>query len=416
MVLIRPFRGIRPATAALCAEMACPPHDTLTPCEAVRVGKEKPFSFLHVTRAEINLPEDVDPFSAVVYEKSRDTFARYQADGLLVQDTDECLYIYEQTVGAHTQYGIVACAALAEFESGGIKSHDGTRHGKEEDRMELSRALQANAEPVLLTYRAVPEVDAIVLRVVQGSASLYDVVGDHGSRHRLWCVSQPEDTARLAELFAAKVPCTYNAVGHYRVAGAARLRDEHVKAHPDTQPTNGIHYFMGVFFPDTQLRTVGYHRAVKDLNAMTEEGFLSRLGAHFVVQERSASPYEPSQPHEFSMYLNQRWFKLAAKAGSYDDADPVGRLDVTTLTRHVLEEVLCIHNLMMSQRIGFIRGAGGMEELQRLVDTDEMKVAFALHPVSVGQMLDVADSGKTMPAKTACFEPMLLSGMVVHMF
>ena len=328
----------------------------------------------------------------------------FQEKGWLVQDEDAKFYIYAQTMDGRTQYGIVGCAACEDYMNGIIKKHELTRPDKEEDRMILTRYVKANLEPVFFAYKAVPEIDAIV----------EDFVAEDGFGHHFWAINCPETNKRLEELFATKVPYTYVADGHHRTAAAARIGAEFKSKNPNHDGTEEYNFFMAVHFPDHQLKIIDYNRVVKDLNGLTEEQLLAKLGEHFTVEDMGTEIYHPAKLHEFSMYLGGRWYKLTAKPGSYDDNDPIGVLDVTILSNHVLADILDIQDLRTSKRIDFVGGIRGLGELKRRVDNGEMKVAFALYPVSMEQLINIADTGNIMPPKTTWFEPKLRSGMVIH--
>ena len=389
MAIVKPFKGLRTPSQEVCEELACLPYDVMNSEEAAQMAAGKPRSLLHVTRAEIDCPAGTDIHSETVYNKSVENFNMFQEKGWLVQDEDAKFYIYAQTMDGRTQYGIVGCAACEDYMNGIIKKHELTRPDKEEDRMILTRYVKANLEPVFFAYKAVPEIDAIVEDIVKSRKADYDFVAEDGFGHHFWAINCPETNKRLEELFATKVPYTYVADGHHRTAAA-------------------------VHFPDHQLKIIDYNRVVKDLNGLTEEQLLAKLGEHFTVEDMGTEIYHPAKLHEFSMYLGGRWYKLTAKPGSYDDNDPIGVLDVTILSNHVLADILDIQDLRTSKRIDFVGGIRGLGELKRRVDNGEMKVAFALYPVSMEQLINIADTGNIMPPKTTWFEPKLRSGMVIH--
>ncbi len=394
--------------------MACLPYDVMNSEEAAKMAAGKPKSLLHVTRAEIDCPAGTDIHSEVVYNKSVENFKMFQEKGWLVQDKEDKFYIYAQTMEGRTQYGIVGCAACEDYWNGVIKKHELTRPDKEEDRMILTRYVNANLEPVFFSYRAVPEIDAIVANIVKNEKAAYDFVAEDGFGHHFWPVNDPAVNKRLEELFATKVPATYVADGHHRTAAAARIGKEYQAKNPHHTGKEEYNFFMAVHFPDDQLKIIDYNRVVKDLNGLTEAQLLEKLKVKFEVADMGAEIYHPSKLHEFSMYMGGKWYKLTAKPGTYNDSDPIGVLDVTVLSNLVLADILDIQDLRTSTRIDFVGGIRGLGELKKRVDSGEMKAAFALYPVSMQQLLDIADTGNIMPPKTTWFEPKLRSGLVIH--
>ena len=416
MAIVKPFKGLRTPNQEVCEELACLPYDVMNSEEAAQMAAGKPKSLLHVTRAEIDCPAGTDIHSEEVYNKSVENFKMFQDKGWLVQDPEAKFYIYAQTMEGRTQYGIVGCAACEDYMNGVIKKHELTRPDKEEDRMVLTRYVNANLEPVFFAYRAVPEIDAIVEDIVKNQKADYDFVAEDGFGHHFWAINCPETNKRLEELFATKVPNTYVADGHHRTAAAARVGAECKAKNPHHTGEEEYCYFLAVTFPASQLRIIDYNRVVKDLNGLTSEEFLRHLGEDFVVEQKGADEYRPQALHNFSMYLDGKWYSLTAKPGTYDDADPIGVLDVTVLSNRVLDRILGIADLRTSKRIDFVGGIRGLGELKRRVDSGEMKVAFALYPVSMKQLIDIADTGNIMPPKTTWFEPKLRSGVVIHSF
>lgn len=414
MAIVKPFRGLRTPNQTVCEELACLPYDVMNSEEAAQMADGKPKSLLHVTRAEIDCPQGTDIHSETVYNKSVENFKMFQEKGWLVQENEPKFYIYAQTMDGRTQYGIVGCAACDDYTNGIIKKHELTRPDKEEDRMILTRYVNANLEPVFFSYRAVPEIDAIVDKIVKNQKADYDFVAEDGFGHHFWVINESETNRRLEELFATKVPYTYVADGHHRTAAAARIGAEYKAKNPHHNGSEEYNFFMAVHFPDNQLKIIDYNRVVKDLNGLTEEQLLEKLKDQFTVEKMGAEIYHPAKLHEFSMYLAGNWYKMTAKPGSYDDNDPIAVLDVTVLSKHVLADILDIQDLRTSRRIDFVGGIRGLEELKRRVDNGEMKVAFALYPVSMQQLLNIADSGNIMPPKTTWFEPKLRSGLVIH--
>ena len=376
-------------------------------------GKER--SLLHITRAEIDCPPGTDILSETVYEKAVENFRMFQEKGWLVQDDEPKYYIYAQTMDGRTQYGIVGGASCDDYHDGIIKKHELTRPDKEEDRMILTNYLNANIEPVFFSYKAVSEIDEIVESIVENEAPEYDFVAEEdGFGHTFWPVNDPATNKRLEKLFASEVPYTYVADGHHRTAAAARIGLERKQQNPNHTGNEEYNFFMAVHFPDDQLHIIDYNRVIKDLNGLSEEEFLSRVEKVFEVEKMGEGEYRPEKLHEFSMYLSGNWYKLNAKEGTYDDNDPIGVLDVTILSKHVLDDILGIKDLRTCTRIDFVGGIRGLGELKHRVDNEGMKVAFALYPVSMQQLIDIADTGNIMPPKTTWFEPKLRSGLVIH--
>lgn len=413
MAIVKPFKGLRPPRE-IAKDLACLPYDVMNSEEAAKMAEGKDCSLLHITRAEIDCPKGTDIHSEEVYEKSVENFKLWQEKGWLKQDDEAKFYIYAQTMDGRTQYGIVANAACEDYKNGVIKKHELTRPDKEEDRMILTRYTRANLEPVFFSYKAVPEIDAIVNRIVENEEAAYDFVAEDGFGHHFWPVNDAETNKELEQLFATKVPATYVADGHHRTAAAARIGDEFAAKNPNHTGREEYNYFMAVHFPDNQLKIIDYNRVVKDLNGMNAEEFLNKLAETFHVKCMGEEIYKPAQLHEFSMYLEGKWYKLNAKEGTYDNNDPIGVLDVTVLSNHVLDALLGIKDLRTTTRAEFVGGIRGLNELKRRVDGGEMKAAFALYPVSMQQLIDIADTGNIMPPKTTWFEPKLRSGLLIH--
>ncbi len=413
MVKVRPFKGLRPPKEIV-ATVSCLPYDVMNTEEAARMAKGDERSLLNITRAEICCPKGTDVHSDVVYSKAKENFDKARQMGWLVQDGSPCYYIYEQTMDGRRQCGIVAAVACEDYENGLIKKHELTRHDKEEDRMVLTRWLGANIEPVFLAYKSVGEIDAIIERVKEGKPE-YDFVSDDGVGHRLWVLSDKQAIFQIERLFEDKVPATYVADGHHRTAAAARIGREFAANNPHHTGNESYNFFMAVIFPDSQLHIMDYNRVVKDLNGMTSGQFIEAIQKVMSVERIGNEPYRPSRLHEFSMYLDGSWYRLRAKEGTYDDNDPIGILDVSVLSNNVLTPILGIEDMRKSQRIDFVGGIRGLSELSRLVDDGQARVAFALYPVSMKQLTDIADTGNIMPPKTTWFEPKLRSGLFVKL-
>ncbi len=413
MAIVKPFRGLRPPQT-IASDLACLPYDVMNSTEAAQMAEGKSCSLLHITRAEIDCPEGTDIHSDTVYLKSLENFNKFQADGCLVQDEEAKYYIYAQTMNGRTQYGIVGAASCEDYNQGIIKKHELTRPDKEEDRMILTRYLNANIEPVFFSYCAVPEIDAIVDSIVKNQVADYDFVAEDGFGHHFWAINDSDVNKQIEELFVNKVPATYVADGHHRTAAAARIGLEKKNLNPNHTGNEEYNFFMAVHFPDNQLQIIDYNRTVKDLNNLTEDELLEKLTKDFELELAGAEIYKPAKLHEFSMYISGNWYKLTAKPGTFDDNDPIGVLDVTILSNLILDQILGITDLRTSTRIDFVGGIRGLGELQKRVDNGDMKVAFALYPVSMQQLINIADSGNIMPPKTTWFEPKLRSGLVIH--
>ncbi len=413
MAIVKPFKGLRPSKAVV-ERLTCLPYDVMNSAEAAQMVQGKPESLLYVTHAEIDCPEGTDVHSETVYNKAVENFEKIIANKWMNTDETPRFYVYAQTMNGKTQYGIVGCAACDDYRNGLIKKHELTRPDKEEDRMVLTRYTNANIEPVFFSYRAIPEIDDIVNRIIQNTPE-YDFVAEDGFGHHFWVIDNDSDNSNIEKLFAEKVPCMYVADGHHRTAAAARIGLEKASANPNHSGNEEYNFFMAVIFPDYQLNIIDYNRVVTDLNGLSTEQFLVKLNHNFTVEKTGTEIYKPAKLHEFSMYLEGYWYKLNAKPGTYNDNDPIGVLDVTVLSNLVLDQILGINDLRTSKRIDFVGGIRGLGELSRRVDSGEMKVAFALYPVSMKQLIDIADTGNIMPPKTTWFEPKLRSGLVIHL-
>jgi uncharacterized protein (DUF1015 family) len=410
---IKAFKGFRPLEEKAKA-VASRPYDVLNSEEALEEAKGNPWSFLNVVKPEITLPPDTDHYSPVVYEAGKNNFQKLVNDGVFFQDKEECLYIYELIMDGRSQNGIVACASVQDYMEGRIKKHELTRPDKEKDRKDHVRVSMMNAEPVFFAYLADKAIDAEVEKIKKGRPA-YSFISDDGIQHNLWVVNNRAQVQFIIDAFQ-KMPATYVADGHHRTAAAALVGNDLKDENPNHTGSESYNYFLAVHFPDNQLAIMDYNRVVKDLNGHTEESFLNGLRESFTLELIGANSYKPSRLHEFSMYLGGKWYKLQAKAGTYNDNHPIGVLDVTILSEKILKPLLNIHDLRTDKRIDFVGGMRGLKELERRVNSGEMKVAFALFPVSMKQLIDIADSGEIMPPKTTWFEPKLRSGLVVHKF
>lgn len=412
MVKIKPFAAVRPPRE-YAAEVASRPYDVLNSVEAKAEATER--SLLHIIKPEIDFDPIADEHSQPVYDKAVENFRRWREEGWLVQDDEERYYIYAQTMEGRTQYGLAMCCHFEDYLSGAIKKHELTRPDKEEDRMIHVNNQSANIEPVFFAYPANEEIDAIVKSIVENEEPEYDFTAADGFGHHMWPVKDKAVNDRITEIFAA-IPALYVADGHHRTAAAARVGQERMKANPNHTGEEEYCYFLAVTFPDDQLAIIDYNRVVRDLNGLTPDELLAKLEESFTVECKGEDIYKPDALHNFSMYLEGKWYSLTAKEGTYDDNDPIGVLDVTVLSDLVLDKILGIEDLRTSKRIDFVGGIRGLGELKRRVDSGEMKVAFALYPVSMKQLIDIADTGNIMPPKTTWFEPKLRSGVVIHTF
>ncbi|MDR0437688.1 MAG: DUF1015 family protein [Bacteroidales bacterium] len=414
MAILKPFKGIRPPQNIV-KDLASRPYDVLNSEEAREEAKGNQYSLLHVTKAEIDCPAGIDEHSQEVYDKTVENFKKFRDNGWLVKDDEAKFYIYAQTMDGRTQYGIVGCSHIDDYFNNVIKKHELTRKDKEEDRMIHVRITNANVEPVFFSYPAHAEIDAIVEKIVKNEKPIYDFVADlDGFGHHFWIVNDKATNDRIEEIFAKEIPALYVADGHHRTAAAALVGKEKKANNPNHTGQEEYNYFMTVNFPDNQLKIIDYNRVVKDLNGLTEAQLLEKLQKSFDVKDQGTEIYKPNKLHEFSMYLGGKWYSMVAKQGTYNDNDPIGVLDVTILSNLVLDEILGIKDLRTDKRIDFVGGIRGLGELRRRVDNGEMKVAFALYPVSMKQLIDIADTNNIMPPKTTWFEPKLRSGLVIH--
>jgi uncharacterized protein (DUF1015 family) len=414
MAVVKPFRGLRPPRE-LAKDLACLPYDVMNTIEALKMSDGKDCSLLHITRSEIDFPLDTDSHSQEVYSKSVENFILWQKKRWLIQDDKPMFYIYAQTMKGRTQYGIVGCASVDDYLTGIIKKHELTRPDKEQDRMVHVRVNNANIEPVFFAYPAIKEIDDIVSNIVNYEEPEYDFVAEDGFGHSFWVIRKDEINSQIEKLFSERVPYTYVADGHHRTAAAALVGKEKREQNPHHTGNEEYNFFLAVHFPDNQLQIIDYNRTIKDLNGLTSRELLSLLEKGFIIEEKGGRIYKPKKLHNFSMYLDGKWYSLTAKADTYNDNDPIGVLDVTILTNEILCPILDIQDLRRSKRIDFVGGIRGLKELKKRVDSGEMKVAFALFPVSMKQLISIADSGNIMPPKTTWFEPKLRSGLVIHL-
>ena len=412
MAVIKPFKGIRPPQA-LVEEVASRPYDVLNSAEARAEAGDNEKSLYHIIKPEINFPEGTDEHDPCVYESAAEHFQMFQDKGWLVQDEKENYYVYAQTMNGKTQYGLVVGAYVPDYMNGVIKKHELTRRDKEEDRMKHVRVNNANIEPVFFAYPDNAELDAIVAKYAAGTPEYDFIAPGDGFGHTVWVIDQQEDIDAITKAFAA-MPSLYIADGHHRSAAAALVGAEKAQQNPNHKGDEEYNYFMAVCFPANQLTIIDYNRVVKDLNGLSAEEFLAAVGKNFIVEEKGEEIYKPQALHNFSLYLEGKWYSLTAKEGTYDDNDPIGVLDVTISSNLILDEILGIKDLRSDKRIDFVGGIRGLGELKKRVDSGEMKVALALYPVSMKQLMDIADTGNIMPPKTTWFEPKLRSGLIIH--
>ena len=412
MAIIKPFKGIRPPKD-LVEQVESRPYDVLNSEEAREEAGDNAKSLYHIIKPEIDFEPGTSEYDPRVYEKAAENFKKFQENGWLVEDPKEQYYIYAQTMNGKTQYGLVVGAYVNDYMTGVIKKHELTRRDKEEDRMKHVRVNNANIEPVFFSYPDNEVLDTLIMRYASTPAEYDFVAPIDGFRHQFWVISDENDIATITAEFA-KMPSLYIADGHHRSAAAALVGAEKAKNNPHHRGDEEYNYFMAVCFQASQLTILDYNRVVKDLNGLSSEAFLEALSKNFTVVCQGAEIYKPAKLHEFSLYLDGQWYSLTAKAGTFDDSDPIGVLDVDISSRLILDEILDIKDLRSSNRIDFVGGLRGLGELKRRVDSGEMRMALALYPVSMQQIMDIADSGKIMPPKATWFEPKLRSGLVIH--
>lgn len=408
---VKPFKGIRPPRE-LVTEVASRPYDVLNSEEARAEAEGNPKSLYHIIKPEIDFPVGTDEHDVRVYEKAVENFAKFKDQGWLVQDEQEHYYIYAQTMDGRTQYGIVIGACVDDYMTSKIKKHELTRKDKEEDRMKHVRINNANIEPVFLAFHDNEVLDKVIREVTAGEPE-YDFIAPDGFGHTFWVVEKSEQIQTITDEFA-KMPATYIADGHHRSAAAALVGHEKAQQNPNHTGTEEYNYFLTVAFPASHLRIIDYNRLVRDLNGLSPAEFLEKLEYNFIVEDKGTEIYHPQKLHNFSLYLEGHWYSLTAREGTYDDSDPIGVLDVTISSNLILQDLLAMGDLRTSKRIDFVGGIRGLGELKRRVDSGEMAAAIALYPVSMKQLMDIADTGNIMPPKTTWFEPKLRSGLIIH--
>lgn len=413
MAILKPFRGLRPKKEFV-ERVASLPYDVINTEEAQKLAEGNPYSFLHVVRPEIDLDSDIDLYDDRVYKKAYENFKKLIDDGILIQDENEYLYIYELEWNGHIQRGILGCASVDDYINDVIKKHELTRKEKEDDRTRHVKELNANAGPVFLTYKALDEIDNIVNSYIENNQPEYNFVAEDGIRHTLWIIKEGEIIEKLSNIFNKKIPVLYVADGHHRSASAARVGVEKRKENPNYTGNEEFNYFLAVFFPHNQLKILDYNRVVKDLNNKDQHTLLNEIKDKFEV-EKVDSAYRPEALHYFGMYLDGQWYKLKAKDNIINDNDPVESLDVSILQKNILTPILGIGDPRIDKRIHFVGGIRGLEELERLVDSGEYAIAFSMYPTTINQLMSIADANKLMPPKSTWFEPKLRSGLVIHL-
>ena len=411
MAKIKPFKGVRPPKNYV-TEVASRPYDVLNSEEARIEAEGNEKSLYHIIKPEIDFAPGTDEHDSCVYDKAVENFNMFQDKGWLVQDSKEHYYIYAQTMNGRTQYGFVVVANVDDYMQGRIKKHELTRRDKEEDRMKHVRINNANVEPVFFAFPDNAELEAIIKNVTSNEPE-YDFVANDGFGHHFWVINDDETIKRITELFD-QIPSLYIADGHHRSAAAALVGHEKALANPNHTGEEEYNYFLAVAFPASHLNIIDYNRVVKDLNGLSDEEFLNAISQNFIIEEKGTEIYRPEKLHNFSLYLSGKWYSLSAKEGTYNDSDPIGVLDVTISSDLILRDILNIHDLRSDKRIDFVGGIRGLGELKKRVDSGEMAMALALYPVSMEQLINIADTGNIMPPKTTWFEPKLRSGLVIH--
>lgn len=413
MAIIKPFKAVRPKPE-VANQVASLPYDVMNRAEARQMAKSAN-SFLHISRAEIDFNDLVDEHSQQVYDKACENFNRLIGDGILIQDQQPCYYIYAQTMNGRRQFGLVACSAIEDYFNDVIKKHEFTRPEKEKDRIEHMLAVEAHVGPIFLTYPENNKIDDIVNKAVNNEHALYDFTAEDNVQHTAWKISNEETVNQITEIFQQEIPYTYIADGHHRTASAAKVGKQLKDENPNHTGNEEYNFFLSVLFPANQLAIMDYNRVVKDLNGLNETDFLNKVSENFEIAESTLETVKPTELHQFGMYLNKKWYALKSKPGTFTN-DPIGILDVTILSENILSPILNIKDQRTDKRIDFVGGIRGIKELQDRVDRGDAAVAFALYPVSLQQLIDIADSGKVMPPKSTWFEPKLRDGLFSHLF
>ena len=412
MSIIRPFKGYRP-TQELCSKVAALPYDVMTSDEAREMVKDNPYSFLHIDKAEIDLPKDTDHYSDVVYQKAKDNLWNMVKDGIYIQDKKPVLYIYQLTMNGKSQTGLVACTSIDEYIENKIKKHELTRADKEEDRIRHVDTCNANTGPIFLTYKNKENIDKIINKAIE-KEPIYDFTAEDGIKHTVWLIDNDEVINSLISEFKS-IPALYIADGHHRNASAVKVGLKRRQENPSYTGDEEFNYYLSVIFPDNQLYIMDYNRVVKDLNGLSKDEFIAKVSEKFDVAEYNGNDcYKPSEKHTFGMYLDKKWYSLKAKDAIVDENDTVACLDVSILQKELLSPILGIGDPRTDKRIDFVGGIRGLKELEKRVDSGEMKVAFSMYPTTMEQLMNIADDNKIMPPKSTWFEPKLRSGIFVH--
>jgi len=412
MAIVKPFRALRPKKE-FAEKVAAPPYDVLDSNEAREMAKDNPYSFLHVNKPEIDLDPSINLYDERVYQKGAENLKRLQNEGILFQDEKPQFYVYRQIMGGHQQIGLVACASVDEYEKDLIKKHELTRQEKENDRVKHILYLNAQVGPVFLTYRAQKEIDKLIASIIEQEPE-YNFTSD-GIQHTLWVVDDDKTINEIVELFL-QVPVLYVADGHHRSAAAHRVREIKRKENKNHTGQEEYNFFLSVIFPHDQMQILDYNRVIKDLNGLSKEDFLKKVEEKFTIYYPGEdNSIKPSRTHEFSMYLDGKWYKFTAKPGTFDETNPVKRLDVSILQENLLQPILDIGDPRKDKRIDFVGGIRGLKELEKRIKSGNWKVAFALYPTSIEELMAIADAGKIMPPKSTWFEPKLKSGLFVHL-
>ncbi|MBK6610532.1 MAG: DUF1015 domain-containing protein [Sphingobacteriales bacterium] len=413
MTVLKSFSGWRPQSDAIASQVAARPYDVLNTAEAKAESNE--WSFLHISRSEIDLPADTNPYDSQVYALARKNFENFVAQKILTRDATPCLYVYALTMNGRTQTGICGLNSVADYEADLIKKHEFTRPEKEQDRINHMMATKLHSEPIFMAYQALPAIDAIVNQVTTAQPPAFSFTTADKIEHHLWVIDQPNTIKQLENLFATQVPAIYIADGHHRAASSVKVALQHKQLNAKHNGTEAYNYFLSVLFPDNQLQIMDYNRVIKDLNGLSPNEFLAQLDANFAVKKMTNS-FKPSLKHMFGLYMNKQWYQLQAYPHTYNDKDPIAALDITLLSNYVLAPILGIKDQRTDKRIDFVGGIRGMAELQKRVDSGEMACAFSVPAVSIKQLIDIANTGQVMPPKSTWFEPKLRSGLVVHEF
>ena len=404
MAIIKPFGALRPKPE-LAKQVAARPYDVLNSEEARAEAKGNPYSFLHITKSEIDLPTETDIHSALVYDKAKANLQGFIHDSILFHEQKPCYYIYQLTMNGKDQTGLVCISSVEDYFNDVIKKHEFTRPEKEKDRIDHMLATEAQTGNVFLACRDAAEINQLINQWKKNQECVYDFIAEDNIEHRLWIIDEGATIHSITRLFQTQVPCTYIADGHHRAASAAKVSQQ-------LPGNDNAKYFLTTIFPASELKIFDYNRVIRDLNGLSAQEFLSKLATDFAI-EKAAAPFSPKQPHQFGMYLDQQWYILESGNGTFEN-DPIGILDVTILSNNILDPILGIKDQRTDKRIDFVGGIRGLAELEKRVDSREMKVAFSLHPVSIQQLFDIADSGQTMPPKSTWFEPKLRDGLLTH--